>query len=83
MTKVKAMTVFDFSQFSERRAARRQQAQDGLRSHAALGDRWAELHAERPICEIEEVVSHDAEEADFLGDLLFRLAYPTHRLRTY
>jgi hypothetical protein len=77
------MTVFDFSQFSERRAARRQQAQDGLRSHTALGDRWAELHAERPICEIEEVVSHDAEEADFLSDLLFRLAYPTHRLRTY
>jgi hypothetical protein len=77
------MTVFDFSQFSERRAARRHQAQGGLRSHAALGDRWAELHAERPICEIEEAVSHDAEEADFLGDLLFRLAYPTHRLRTY
>lgn len=83
MTKVKAMTVFDFTQFSERRAARRQQAQDGLKSHTALGDRWAKLHAERPICEIEEVGSLDGEEADFMGDLLFRLAYPTHRLRTY
>ena len=83
MTKVKAMTLFDFSQFSERRAVHRQKAQDGLRPHSALGDRWAELHGERPISEIEEVGSLDGEEADFMGDLLFRLAYPTHRLRTY
>ena len=77
------MEVIDFSQFSKRRAARGQLAQDGLGSQAAVGDRWAQLHAERPMCEIKEVFSHDAGEADFWGDLLFRLAYPTHRLRTY
>jgi hypothetical protein len=83
LTKVKAMAVFDFSQFSERLAARGQLAQDGLGSQAAMGDRWAQLHADRPMCEIKEVFSHDAGEADFWNDLLFRLAYPTHRLRTY
>ena len=77
------MEVIDLSQFSERRAARGQLAQGGLGSQAVVGDRWAQLHAERPMCEIKEVFSHDDEEADFWGDLLFRLAYPTHRLRTY
>jgi hypothetical protein len=78
------MAVIDFSQFSERRAARGGQlAQESLGSLAALGDRWAQLHTERPMCEIRQVVSHDEEEADFLSDLVFRLAYPTHRLRAY
>jgi hypothetical protein len=77
------MAVIDFSQFSERRAARGHLVQDGLGSQAALGDRWAQLHAEAPMCEMKEDASHDAGEADFWSDLQFRLAYPTHRLRTY
>ncbi len=77
------MAVFDFSQFSERRARREQQAQDSVRSQVVLGDRWAQLHAESPKCEIKEVISPDAQDADFWSNLQFRLAYPTHRLRTY
>jgi hypothetical protein len=78
------MAVFNFSQFSERRAAREQLAQDGRAALAAAsGDRWAQLHAERPKCEMKEVPPHDASEADFWSDLQFRLAYPTHRLRTH
>jgi hypothetical protein len=81
--KVKAMAVVDFFQFSERRTARGPLAQNVLETEAALGDRWAQLHAERPACDIREIISHDEGRGDYFGDLLFRLAYPTHRLRYY
>jgi hypothetical protein len=77
------MEVIDFTQFSERRAARGQLAQDGLGSRAVSNDRWAQLHAETPMCEIKQVFPQDGGEANFWSDLQFRLAYPTHRLRTF
>jgi hypothetical protein len=77
------MEVIDFTQFSERRAARGQLAQDGLGSQAVSNDRWAQLHAETPMCEIKQVFPQDGGEANFWSDLQFRLAYPTHRLRTF
>jgi len=78
------MELIDFSPFAERRTARRQSEQNSLAmAQASVGDRWAQLHTERPECEIDAGMSPDIEEADFWGDLQFRLAYPTHRLRTY
>lgn len=79
------MQPIDFSQFARRRAAGRQQAHDSVAmTEAPDGDRWAQLHTEKPEHEInEEGMSPDVDEADFWGDLQFRLAYPTHRLRTH
>lgn len=82
------MEIIEFFQFAERRAARGQPAQDRPMAQAAAGDRWAQLHtegpnAERPRRESCQVLSPDAWEVDFWSDLQFRLAYPTHRLRSY
>ena len=77
------MQLIDFSQFAKRRAAGRQRAHDNTVTEAVEGDRWAQLHSARPECEIRQTsLPHDAE-TDFWGDLQFRLAYPTHRLRAH
>ena len=78
------MELIDFSQFAGRRTARGQSEPRSLAmTQPSVGDRWAQLHTERPECEIDAGMSPDIEEAEFWGDLQFRLAYPTHRLRTY
>ncbi|HEY8006725.1 MAG TPA: hypothetical protein VIE66_08015 [Methylocella sp.] len=78
------MQLIDFSQFAKRRAAGRQRAHDNVTvTEAVEGDRWAQLHSARPECKIRQTsLPHDAE-TDFWGDLQFRLAYPTHRLRAH
>lgn len=76
------MQLIDFSQFSRRRAAGSQRADDSV-TQAPDGDRWTQLHTERPEREVNESMSPDVAEADFWGDLQFRLAYPTHRLRAH
>jgi hypothetical protein len=77
------MQLIDFSQFARRRAAGRQQAHDVTMTEAPDGDRWFQLHSKKPEHEINEGMAPDVDEADFWGDLQFRLAYPTHRLRTH
>jgi hypothetical protein len=82
------MEVIEFFQFAERRAARGRPAQDAFTPLAPEGDRWAQLHSDRPdrqrpLRETGEVVTPGQWEADFWSDLQFRLAYPTHRMRSY
>ena len=78
------MTLIDFSQFARRRMAGMQRTHDGVTvTEAPDADRWGQLHTDRPECEISQGMLPDSAEADFWGDLQFRLAYPTHRLRSH
>jgi hypothetical protein len=82
------MQIIAFSEFSQRRAARGAD-RVGEAPAAPVVDRWAMLHAP-----VEEQRAADPKvvdlylvdmqlEADFWGDLEFRLAYPTHRQRCH
>jgi hypothetical protein len=82
------MEVVEFFRFAELKAARARPVQDRFSSPAPEGDRWAQLHSEnpepeRPIREVGDILTFGQSEQDFWNDLQFRLAYPTHRLRTY
>ncbi|WGJ13856.1 hypothetical protein QEV83_14420 [Methylocapsa sp. D3K7] len=78
------MQLIDFSQFAKRRTADRQRAHDSVTvTQADEGDRWAQLHTANPEWEIRQTTLPGDAETDFWGDLQFRLAYPTHRLRAH
>jgi hypothetical protein len=77
------MELIDFSQFVSRRAAQTSARNNMTVPDAPVFDRWADLHAVRPVQEATVAPTSDGEATDFWYDLQFRLAYPTHRLRRH
>ena len=77
------MQIIAFSDFARRRAAASRAAAE--QAVLPVGDRWAALHtAGSDVFDSPEThAAPAAAEDDFWGDLNFRLAYPTHRLRRH
>jgi hypothetical protein len=71
------MQIVEFSEFARRRAAC---GQPNIPADVGpIVDPWAALHAPEPIHDIKL----ETADASFWGDLQFRIAYPTHRMRRH
>ena len=78
------MQILNFSDFAQLRAANtRPPETQGSAMRAVDTDRWAGLHVEAPATAevIDLIDAMDVPVADFMSDLEFRMAYPTHQLR--